>query len=232
MSMGLRGTGGKLLLDIFGLTPAGRPVLIECKLWRNPEARRKVVGQILEYVGLLQRWTFGDLQDQVARHLGLAGENPLFDIVSRHHPGLEEARFVDSVSGCLTSGDFYLIIAGDGIHADLRAIANFIENSTVARLTLVEYQVWSDSSGPRAILPSIPFREEVVARQVIVDQSGRALQVSEPQEINEEVEAIVNPAAAERRSVNRQFWDTFIDQARFTHPDQPHLGMAATTACI
>src|SRR5688572_3818298 len=25
-------------MDIFGLTQAGRPVLIECKLWRNPQA--------------------------------------------------------------------------------------------------------------------------------------------------------------------------------------------------
>src|SRR5262245_27309439 len=73
--LALPGAGGSVFLDIFGLTPAGRPVLIECKLWRNPEARRKVVGQILEYAGLLQRWTYGDLQAQVTSRLGMATDN-------------------------------------------------------------------------------------------------------------------------------------------------------------
>ena len=30
-------------------------MLIECKLWRNPEARREVVGQILDYAKVLTR---------------------------------------------------------------------------------------------------------------------------------------------------------------------------------
>ena len=35
-------------LDILYVTPKGRLVIAEAKLWRNPEARRKVVGQILD----------------------------------------------------------------------------------------------------------------------------------------------------------------------------------------
>ena len=31
-------------VDNFLVTPSGLPVLVECKLWRNPEARREVVG--------------------------------------------------------------------------------------------------------------------------------------------------------------------------------------------
>jgi len=36
-------------IDNFMVTPSGLPVLVECKLWRNPEARREVVSQILDY---------------------------------------------------------------------------------------------------------------------------------------------------------------------------------------
>jgi hypothetical protein len=32
-------------IDNFLVTPSGLPVLVECKLWRNPEARREVVSQ-------------------------------------------------------------------------------------------------------------------------------------------------------------------------------------------
>ena len=43
-------------IDNFMVTPSGLPVLVECKLWRNPEARRQVVGQILDYAKELSRW--------------------------------------------------------------------------------------------------------------------------------------------------------------------------------
>lgn len=42
-------------IDNFLVTPKGLPVLVECKLWRNPEARREVVGQILDYAKELSR---------------------------------------------------------------------------------------------------------------------------------------------------------------------------------
>ncbi len=37
-------------VDNFLVTPSGLPVLVECKLWRNAEARREVVGQILDRI--------------------------------------------------------------------------------------------------------------------------------------------------------------------------------------
>jgi hypothetical protein len=33
-------------VDVVYVTPTGRPVIVEAKLWRNPEARRKVIGQV------------------------------------------------------------------------------------------------------------------------------------------------------------------------------------------
>ena len=54
-------------LDILYVTPKGRLVVVEAKLWRNPEARRKVVGQILDYAKELSRWDYEDLQREVSR---------------------------------------------------------------------------------------------------------------------------------------------------------------------
>src|ERR1700749_185485 len=47
--------------DNFMVTPSGLPVLVECKLWRNPEARREVVTQILDYAKELSRWSSSDV---------------------------------------------------------------------------------------------------------------------------------------------------------------------------
>jgi len=54
-------------IDNFMVTPTGLPVLVECKLWRNPEGRREVVGQILDYAKELSRWSSSDLQREVRR---------------------------------------------------------------------------------------------------------------------------------------------------------------------
>lgn len=58
-------------IDNFLVTPSGLPVLVECKLWRNAEARREVVGQILDYAKELARFTVSDLQREVGKRLGL-----------------------------------------------------------------------------------------------------------------------------------------------------------------
>jgi hypothetical protein len=49
-------------IDNLMVTPSGLPVIVECKLWRNPEGRREVVGQILDYAKELSRWSSSDLQ--------------------------------------------------------------------------------------------------------------------------------------------------------------------------
>lgn len=49
-------------LDALFVTPSGRLVIVEAKLWRNPEARRKVIAQVLDYAKELARWGYEDLQ--------------------------------------------------------------------------------------------------------------------------------------------------------------------------
>ena len=56
-------------IDNFMVTPSGLPVLVECKLWRNPEARREVVSQVLDYAKELSRWSSSDVQREVSRRL-------------------------------------------------------------------------------------------------------------------------------------------------------------------
>ncbi len=52
-------------VDNLMITPSGGLVVVETKLWRNPEARREVVGQVLDYAKDLSRWGYEDLQRAV-----------------------------------------------------------------------------------------------------------------------------------------------------------------------
>ncbi|RWO61783.1 hypothetical protein [Mesorhizobium sp.] len=61
---------GTVFADILGVARTGRLVIIECKLWRNPQARREVLAQIVEYAALLRRWSFGDLTARPETQVG------------------------------------------------------------------------------------------------------------------------------------------------------------------
>jgi hypothetical protein len=82
-------------IDNFMVTPSGLPVLVECKLWRNPEARREVVSQILDYAKELSRWSSSDVQREVSHRLKRDG-NPLLDMVRKVDPQLDEQQFNDA----------------------------------------------------------------------------------------------------------------------------------------
>jgi hypothetical protein len=100
-------------VDVAFINPTGHLTLVECKLWRNAEARRKVVAQVLDYARCITRWSYSDLRRQVAIAKGEQGDLP-FDLVRRGEPGLTEHHFADAVARAMRSGRFLLLIAGDG----------------------------------------------------------------------------------------------------------------------
>ena len=45
-------------IDALYVNKLGRLILAEFKLWRNPQARREVIGQILDYTKELASWSY------------------------------------------------------------------------------------------------------------------------------------------------------------------------------
>lgn len=210
--------GGRVFLDILGITPRGRLVLIECKLWRNPQARREVVAQILEYAALLRRWSYADLTAQLKARHGFDGENPIYELVRREST-LGEAAFTDRVAESLRTGDFDLIVAGDGIREDMSAIADHLRHQG-ARLALLEYQIWRDGADTQLVVPSIPFRTEVHRQRILVTSDGMPVEIDH-RDNEYELETATDPSSADRKARNRAFWQRFIDEVTFDHPEQP-----------
>ena len=72
-------------IDVLYVTPNGRLVLLEAKLWRNPESRRKVIGQILDYAKELSKWKYETLDAAVRAARRAESRDPkassLYDIV-------------------------------------------------------------------------------------------------------------------------------------------------------
>jgi len=155
-------------LDALYVTPTGRLVILEAKLWRNPEARRKVVAQILDYAKEFSRWDYEDLQRETSRKLGRKG-NALFELVAEKYPDTNEAQFVDEVQQSLEQGRFLLLILGDGIREGAAAIADFIGSVGSLEFTfgLVELALYKDDTVGMVVQPRVIARTVEMERYII-----------------------------------------------------------------
>lgn len=206
-------------LDVLFCTPRGQLCVVEVKLWRNPEARRKVVGQVLDYATELSRWAYEDLQREVSRATGQGG-NALYEMVAARHPDVDEARFVDSVSRSLSAGDFLLLVVGDGIREGVGRIAEYLRGSSTLGFTfgLVEMAIHQTSAGQTLVQPRVLANTVVVQRTVVSVDDAR-LSVTEDSEdsASEEDGRIVSEAEA----FYEGFWSEFVSQLVLDDVDQP-----------
>ena len=117
-------------IDNLFISPDGYLTIVETKLWRNPEARREVVGQILDYAKELNKWTYTDLDNAVKQYNQLYSNNSdgLLATV-RKHTELDEADerfFIDNISKNLKRGRFLLLIVGDGIRESVEDMVEYL----------------------------------------------------------------------------------------------------------
>jgi hypothetical protein len=120
-------------VDNLYVTREGDLVLVETKLYRNPEARREVIGQVIEYAKDLSELAYEDLDSAVKKAERPDGskrrvEIGLFSIVQEAGTGsdLSASAFIDAVTRNLQQGRFVLLIVADGIHSSLESITNFV----------------------------------------------------------------------------------------------------------
>lgn len=166
-------------LDNLYVTPDGGLVLVECKLWRNPEARRKVIAQIMDYAKDFAAWDYDALSQAVNRANDTTAENPLFDIVRDAPEAPDEITFTDRVSRNLRLGRHLLLIAGDGIRENMESLAEHVQKHAGLHFTLglVEMRLFKipDQNGV-LVIPAIITRTTNIERAVIrLDGDGMSI---------------------------------------------------------
>ena len=141
---------GNNAVDLLGVDADGRIVMVECKLEANREARRMVVGQILEYAGQLCGKSFEEFEEIVMGNSDLS----LVDMVRQQLSDDEwsEADFRTAVENALKSGDFRLVIAINGMNDELRGIIEYLKQRGGVRLEALELQQFTDKGSGVAVL--------------------------------------------------------------------------------
>lgn len=204
-------------IDNFMVTPSGLPILVECKLWRNPEGRREVVGQILDYAKELSRWSSSDVQREVSRRLKQDG-NPLLELVRAADPSVDEVSFNDALTANLRRGRFLLLIVGDGIREGVEAIAEYLQAHAGLHfsLGLVEMPIYALPDGGKIVVPRVLARTAVITRTVVAVPAGFA--IDGPQAPSGEAD--VDPDRTALSDTQQQFWASFLSTLHLDDPDQ------------
>ena len=164
-------------IDNLLLTPEGGVVIVEAKLWRNPQARREVVGQVLDYAKDLSALDYEGLQSRVRQAL----KDPVATLFRLVHPQAdpsEEAAFVDAVGRNLRLARLLALICGDGVQEGAEALGEFLQRHVGLHFTLglVEMSLWREPDS-RAILvqPRILARTLQIERAVVRVEDGVSL---------------------------------------------------------
>lgn len=204
--------------DILYITPTGQLVIVETKLWRNTEARRVVVSQIIDYAKELSKWSYEDL----TRQTGMAckkGPRYLLNAVKEVVPNLDEASFVDGINRSLRTGDFLLLIAGDGIRYGAEALVGFIETYGNLRFTLalLEIAVYRLPDQSTLLQPRILAKTELLKRMVFVGQGMDTTSLSDESD-NLPIETKKSKEIADWLE---RFWGEYFSVLRLDDTQQP-----------
>ncbi len=133
-------SGGSV--DLVVLEPDATVTVVECKLAKNAEVRRAVVGQILSYASSLTQLDVEGFLDQFDRRLGgsvievLAPEAGSGEVES-----WDDARFRSDLAQALADGAFRLVIAVDRITDELRGIVEYLNTRTDERIEVLALEV-------------------------------------------------------------------------------------------
>lgn len=164
---------GKGHIDILYLSTNGNLVIVETKLYRNPESSRQVIGQVLDYAVSLHdtnQWNWDKLNQ-------IYHGKDLYNDIKRKYPNIPSKEvFIDLVNDSIRRADFLMMIIGDTIRPSADKIAEFI-NSPIDmhhRLALCELTTYQIAD-KFLIVPRLTTSTKILERAVITIKDSKII---------------------------------------------------------
>jgi len=173
-------------VDNLLISTEGDIVLVEAKLWRNPEAKRKVVAQALDYATCLFDMRYSDIEAAWQRTLP-AGERArrLYDLFPDADT-LEEPRFIDVINRNLQNGRILILVVGDGIRSEVESLTQILQAHAGFHFTfgLVELAVFRiPGDGTLLIYPRTLLKTQLVERGIVYIEDSRSYVKAVPEPV-------------------------------------------------
>lgn len=171
ISLGREINSGSGFIDILLLTSDAELIIVETKLWRNPEKSRTVLAQVIDYAKELNNWGYDDLNNAVItaqRSQKLDKALSLREIISKSFTDQDQTDFIDILTQNLQKGHLTLSIIGDKIAPNLMLLSDTIQSSPGLNftLTLIEMKLFKYSNDI-LLIPDIVGKTKEVVRGVV-----------------------------------------------------------------
>lgn len=170
--------GGDGYIDNLLVTNDGHLVIVETKLYRNPEAIRDVVTQTLQYAMAVSQMSVMELEAKIrqGQSPALRPDESISDCVARlavRIDGTSEGLSDDfdvSLEQYLRQGEVLLLVATDAIRLGVSRVTRWLNeqgSSAPFRFGLVELKFYK-SGDQRIVIPRTTLRTREVSRHVVV----------------------------------------------------------------
>lgn len=115
--------------DVVVVAPDASLTIVECKLARNPQVRREIIGQLVDYASALWRMPVARFDELWTKRAGSS-------IISRFEG---EESFRGALERTLETGRFRLVLAVDAINPPLQRMVEYLNLTSELSVVAVEY---------------------------------------------------------------------------------------------
>lgn len=168
---------GQGFIDNLLVTNDGYLVIVETKLYRNPEGIREVIAQTLQYGMAVGQMSMTELEARI--QLGQFPAPKRAESISQCISRLAAEQgqssmladdFDEAFERHLRRGEILLLIVSDGIHVGVERVSNWLNdqgNSTPFKFGLVELRFYSHGT-ERLVIPRTVLKTREISRHVVV----------------------------------------------------------------
>jgi hypothetical protein len=181
-------------IDNLLVTNDGHLVLVETKLYRNPEAVRDAVVQTLEYGMAVHKMSLLDLEARLRRAektgTQLRDNETIFNRVSDMANVLDD--FEIALERYQRTGEILLLVVADGIRNSVERITQWMNEgnigSTPIKFGLVELRFYELANGSKLVVPRTLLKTKEISRHVVTvniqNSSAASVTASVKDELN------------------------------------------------
>ncbi len=159
-------------IDALYVTPEGKICIVETKLWRNPEAHRSVVAQIIDYAKDLSKMSFDSFCESVTKNKSSDAKKIFFKKIKDKFPNINEIKLQQDIQDALPHGRFLLMIVGDEIFPEVAFLTESISSAphlefNIALAELRFYRSQDDQDHQLLVVPQIVGESKPQVRAVV-----------------------------------------------------------------
>lgn len=153
------GTGS---VDVVCVDGDGNVAVVECKLARNSQFRKYVVGQALWYASSLWRLSYDEFDEAFRARAGQSLAESLSRVLAEEW---DEEGFRAAISLNLEEGNFYVVVAVDEIDEELKGIIEYLNEHTLPSTRVLALELaWAQDGDVELLFPRV-YGEEGIRKK-------------------------------------------------------------------